>query len=58
MLPNFPTLEACLQQALDVRALRSIREAEFNPAEQLLRIDLRRAGFFGHPACGGSANIP
>ena len=58
MLPNFPTLEACLQQALDVRALRSIREAEFDPAEQLLRIELRRAGFFGRPACGGSVNSP
>ena len=55
MLPNSPTLEALLQQALDIRPPWSVRKAEFDPAEQLLRVDLRHAGPCACPVCGAAA---
>ena len=37
MFPSFLTLEACLQQVLDLRPPRPVCKAEFDPAEQQLR---------------------
>ncbi len=55
MFPSHLTLEACLQQALDIRPPWSISKAEFDRSEQLLRITLRHAGPYACPVCGAAA---
>ena len=55
VLPSSPALEAFLQQALDLRPPWSARKAEFDPAGQQLRVDLRHGGPCTCPVCGGVA---
>ena len=55
MLPSSPALEAFLQQALDLRPPWSVRKAEFDPAGQQLRTDLRHGWPCTCPVCGGVA---
>ena len=56
MPPHSLSLEECLRQALDIRPPWSVRKAEFDPSERLLRIALRHAGpAYACPVCGAAA---
>ena len=55
MLSSSLTLEACLQQALDIHPPWSVQKAELEQSRQRLRIDLRHAGPLACPVCGATA---
>ena len=55
MLSSSLTLEACLQQALDIHPPWSVQRAELEQSKQRLRIDLRHAGPLACPICGATA---
>ena len=55
MFPRSLTLEAGLQQALDIRSPWSVGKAEIDPSERQLRIELRHAGPYACPICGAAA---